>query len=280
MWKLENKTICDGKCKHARIDTEKVIVMKEVMKVIRTLIAELPNLEWMCMLQGIKEGDTYLVNGITIPEQEVTSSHVEFTSEGDKQAQETRNIGWIHSHNNMGAFLSNDDMSTASQNEITIVINNKFETKSVVTKKLPCGEKAIVDIMLIMEQEADEETIEIIKRNIKEKKYVQTNNFRTITDYTNKEFSNSERPKGMSKKEFKRRKREQEAILKEHGIQTSNYYTDMIQVCQWCKCDILEYQEALETEAGIMHTKCYVEYNQYKKQGFAEVDFYDGKILN
>lgn len=271
-WKFEENTAtCDGKCTHNGTE-KKVIITEKAEKQIRTMLKNIPKLEWMAILKGTEEGNNIKVTGIELPEQEATKGHIEVTKDGSIQAQEVKDkIGWIHSHNNMQAFFSQNDKETASQHRISIVINNKLETKGLIKETRPCGTKALeeIEIRTEREMEDDEEILKEIKEKVKEKEY-------KVTSYTwdgygfKKEENNrwkgenteawekywndmEKRPKGMPKKQWKEIKKAKKEEQLEALEGKSKGWTGE---CQYCMQKITEDETAVFKSGLLYHEVC------------------------
>ena len=229
-WTFEqNHAICDCSCPEQK-KTKEVIITKEVLDKITTLTRRIDKLEWMAMLQGHETETNIVITQLTIPEQEATPAHIELTSKGDKQAQETRNIGWIHSHNNMDAFFSKNDYNTASQNKISIVLNNKLEMKALTLVELTCKRKALIETKVHLEVIEDPSFIKVIKDRIKEK----------IINTVTKEPDKTHQTKLMKKKT-----KELEGI-----------HTGWTGTCTFCQTQIKEYEESVFTNNRLYHLEC------------------------
>lgn len=254
-WTFENnEAICNKKC--PRQENRRTIIIKDnAMNKIKILTRQVRNIEWMAMLQGKEEKDgTIIIEEITIPEQIGQKSHIELTAEGDKEAQETENIGWIHSHNTMETFFSKNDIQTASQNKVSIVTNNKLEMTAKVLETLPCGEKALIEAEVETETKEDNKLIQIIKNKIREKAEIITYQIqeRLPTTGQTKLATIETRPQGMSRKEWKQRKR-LERLEELEGIQTGWTGT-----CSHCQSKIKEYEETVFKNGRLYHIECII----------------------
>lgn len=168
-WRFEeNKKCTNGKCPKATTNKE-ITIKDKAQRQIRTLLNEISTQEWMAILKGKEEEEEIIVEELYIPEQETEAAHISLTTKGDIEANEQQGIGWIHSHNNMATFFSENDINTASQNRISIVVNNKQEMKALIKEKLPCGEEALIEIPVKQTYLYDKETLKAIKEKIKEK---------------------------------------------------------------------------------------------------------------
>lgn len=147
-----------------------IILKTKAIDQIKMLIKELPELEWMALLIGKELETVYVIEELIIPEQESQKAHIELTKQGDLESSKINNIGWIHSHNTMEAFFSENDIETASQNDISIVTNNKLKMKAIITKTLPCGRQALVETKVKEEERKDNNFIRTIKEKIKERR--------------------------------------------------------------------------------------------------------------
>lgn len=182
VWNIGSVCISDSKCPEIEKTTMTVLLTKKAEAKISHLLKVSPSLEWMAMLLGRRAEITYVIDDIEVFEQENTSGHTELTPEGDKQLAAFRKkneiFGWIHSHCDMSAFQSADDIDTANMHTVSITINNKRETYCTVKTKLPCGKDALIETPVVFEFESPEPTfIDRVKQLVKEKIYnVQYNN--------------------------------------------------------------------------------------------------------
>lgn len=152
-WNNENQQADDTtECKHIKQATEKIIIKHEVVQKIRFINRKMKTLEWMATLQGNYRKQTYYITDLKIMQQQVTATHVEPTIQGAQEIAQQDNIGWIHSHNNMQVFFSQDDKDTAHQSKISIVTNNKLEFKAMIKIRLPCGTTKIKEIPVITQK--------------------------------------------------------------------------------------------------------------------------------
>lgn len=112
-----------------------ISIKPEAFGKIAFLLTKYRNVEWAadCIGNKTKNGK-YIVKDIYVYEQQVTK-----TSVLRKECPLKGTIGTIHSHNTMKAFLSHDDMETAKNHFITIVINNNMEMKAVAKVETECG---------------------------------------------------------------------------------------------------------------------------------------------
>lgn len=174
-WAFEgNDCIEDGKCPEMSRKI-KVILSKKTQEQIKTLLRMFPNLEWMGALIGkeVTPKEEYYIENIKIFEQKVNGASVELTDKGNEEKARTLNIGWIHSHNSMGAFLSSTDIMTAKQNIISIVVNNKLEFDGRCKIKVSClgGKDALLPIEILYQVENDKETEELANALIIREEY-------------------------------------------------------------------------------------------------------------
>lgn len=269
-WKFEeNKLECGGKCPHK--GTKKEILIKEnVLEQIRTLTEEVSETEWMAILQGDEKEDKITITGLYIPEQETQKGHIEVTPKGSIEAQEVPNkIGWIHSHNNMGVFFSTNDIETASQNKVSIVVNNKLEAKALTIDTKPCGTNMLEETPVKAERtQKDTNLIKAIKEKIKEKakEVITWDGYGWQTSRQKQEKADEpKRPAGMSKKEWKRVKkleREIQRRLKASGEDNrKGMDTDIPEIgwtgtCQHCLTKVSENEEAIFKDGLLYHKEC------------------------
>ena len=97
------------------------------------------------------------IQQIKLFEQEVTSVTTELTDKGNEQMANEKLIGWVHSHNTMSVFLSSVDTETANFNALSLVVNNKMEFFAKAQDTLPCGKKALLETIVILETNEDKE---------------------------------------------------------------------------------------------------------------------------
>ena len=173
-WNIGSVCISDDKCPEIAKTTMRVVLNKKAEAKISHLLKVSPSLEWMAMLLGKQVETTYVIEDIEVFEQENTSGHTELTPEGDKQLAAFRKkneiFGWIHSHCDMSAFQSNDDIDTANMHTVSITINNKRETYCTVKTKLPCGKEALIVTPVVFEYDVPETGfITRVKELVKEK---------------------------------------------------------------------------------------------------------------
>jgi len=161
----------DETCPYTNKDV-KIIVKEKATKKIQCLIRIINENEWFAYLLGKKINDyEYVVEDIFVPEQECTSVHTEVSINGRLSVinSEIRSqiVGWIHSHNNMNVFFSQEDEHNAIGHDISIVVNNAFENKAIVRLKLPCGAITKANANVDFEYEENEEFKNEIKSKIK-----------------------------------------------------------------------------------------------------------------
>lgn len=251
----ENTREHDGKCVNCKVD-EIIIITKKAERQIRTLTKHIRYKEWMAILVGRKEKNAYIIEEMILPEQETQMSHIEVTKDGSIEAQEIENkIGWIHSHNNMGVFFSQNDLETASQQKISIVVNNKLEMKAIIKIQRPCGAESLEEIDITTEnrEEDDEETLKMIKEKVREKKEQ-----KTMQDYgfeydETRGYWKPARDKrettrrGRRKAEKERRRRLEEL----EGISIGWEGT-----CQQCQSKINRHEETIFRNGMLYHLEC------------------------
>jgi len=96
--------------------------------------------EWLAYLQGQFNAETnrYTIERCYFPPQVVTGGHVEVDTDYEPLAG---TVGAIHSHVNMAAFWSGEDMAHSNW-PVEIVINARCEYEALVRMKLECGKWA------------------------------------------------------------------------------------------------------------------------------------------
>lgn len=265
-WKFEeNMKTCDGKCPHK--EEKKTIIIKErAANQIKTLTRRVSKLEWMAILQGEDKGKEIIIESLEIPEQEAQIGHIEVTKEGSKQAQEVeKKIGWIHSHNSGGVFFSRNDLETASQHKVSIVVNNSHEAKAIVKTRKPCGEEMLEEANIVTETMEEEELVKKIEERIKEKK--QTNmteryewngygwsKTRTLKELVGEEETKEgKKPKGISRKEWKKMSKEEKRRKLEELNGAKVNWTG---TCTHCKSRIKVHEEAIFRNGSLYHAEC------------------------
>jgi len=172
-WEFEQpKLIDDGKCPCATKKV-KVVMSQESFDQCRILCEEYPELEWMAALIGqeTKDGDTVYVQELKLMEQEVSGSTVELTDEGNVQFANTKNVGWIHSHNTMDVFLSPTDIKTAGQSRLSLCVNNAMKICGRARRSMGCGYDMLLDVNIQIHTDIDkkyrEDFVKVAKEMIK-----------------------------------------------------------------------------------------------------------------
>lgn len=170
-------------------EEESVVITQKVEKKIKYLLEkyEEDRLEWMAALIGNKREDgKWIVEDISIMEQEVTSTHVQPTNDGQEELARLENcIGWIHSHHNMKAYFSGTDWETVEMYDVSICVNNDMDFFAACLREVDCpqtnahGKKVIKKLTVFMQsdvlsEEEQKELDDLCEKNIKEKVYVVT----------------------------------------------------------------------------------------------------------
>ena len=150
-----------------RCDKEDTIITltTEFIGKCRGFVEEYKDSEWAGVIIGqtpSKKNPVFVCETFIVPEQEV----------GEARADPKENlegISIIHSHNKMGAFFSPDDIKTASNYPLSLVVNNDLEFKAKVRQQLTCGAYLVGEAKIqyhvpIIQPTAEE------KAKIKEKK--------------------------------------------------------------------------------------------------------------
>lgn len=143
-------------------ETIECLIEKRAEKQIKALCKQYEDLEWLAGLIGYEDEEGIRITEIKLFEQEVSGGYVELTNKGSEEMAKTKTIGWIHSHNKMGVFFSSTDVKTSSFNQVSIVVNNKFEITGRTILKTTWGKQIFVPLTIYTERE-DTETDPIIK---------------------------------------------------------------------------------------------------------------------
>lgn len=132
MWTgIETVDAC-GRCKR---ENTIISLTPEFVGKCRGFVEEYKDLEWAGVIRGqlpAPKNPVFVCENFIVPEQEV----------GEASADPTENlqgIGIIHSHNRMNAFFSPDDLKSASNYPLSLVVNNDLEFKAKVRRQLACG---------------------------------------------------------------------------------------------------------------------------------------------
>jgi len=163
-WKEEIELVC-SECPEVKEIKPKIILKQKALMKIVALLHKFQHIEWGAYCIGSKDEEAYYIEDLKVPKQEVDKSNVEF-----KESKFPKNcIGWIHSHNDMEAFLSSTDKSSASIYEVTLVVNNKLEFAAAVKIKLSCGRFALAEATteLEIENEIQDELSNIVEKKQK-----------------------------------------------------------------------------------------------------------------
>ena len=156
-WDVDVKPLAE-ECKCSAESKTKIVVSEKTLRQIKTLCSKFPDLEWMAELVGKQEDDgSYVVDELQLFEQEVMGASVEYTSKGNVDKSKIASLGWIHSHNKMGAFLSGTDIKTASFSLISLVVNNEMQFGGKIKKTMPCGEQVLKDVEVFTEFGLDDD---------------------------------------------------------------------------------------------------------------------------
>lgn len=189
--KVDNPSTEDGKCPHFETEV-RVMLSERAYAQTASLCSKYQELEWMAGLLGkiedSEDKDKKRLINITVDrlilfEQEVTGSTVELTKKGNEDMSRVRTIGWIHSHNTMGVFLSSVDMATAGFSTISICVNNKLEFFAKYTLKLPCETYAYIQAEVLTKPKRDEKILKLADKLISEKKSIVISYNNDIPEY-------------------------------------------------------------------------------------------------
>ena len=119
---------------------------------IEVLSEEVGNLEWLGYLLGQApvEGKVFHIEGIEVPEQEVTAGSVDVT----KPLNRPDVLGTVHLHPmGGGAFLSTtDDTFVGGNHPVTISFNHAGVYKAVVKKMLPCQASVLIEAKVVVDK--------------------------------------------------------------------------------------------------------------------------------
>ena len=153
-----------------RCDTEitKVTLTAGFIGKCRGFVEEYKDSEWAGVIIGqtpSTKNPVFVCETFIVPEQEVGETRAD-------PKEDLEGIGIIHSHNKMGAFFSPDDLKTASNYPISLVVNNDLQFKAKVRQQLTCGAYLVGEAKIqyqvpIIEPTAEEKAK--IKEGIKEK---------------------------------------------------------------------------------------------------------------
>ena len=139
----------------------KLIFSMEAFSKIVILTKKISDYEWGAYLVGEQlDSKTFYIKDLVIPKQKVSRASVEFEEENFPE----NCIGWIHSHNNMKAYLSETDISTASVYKVSVVVNNDLQFAAGCKIQLSCGRVGIIvteDPEVELEAEIDTSNIVI-----------------------------------------------------------------------------------------------------------------------
>ncbi len=143
---------------------------------IEALSKEVNNLEWLGYLLGKvnEKGDSFLVEDIEIPEQEVTAGSVDVLVPSNKPEV----IGTVHLHPGTGdGFLSGTDETYIGGNHaVTISYNHSGKYRAVVKHTLPCHASILVDAKVLIDTPAPQGLTEFVLQateKIKQRVYTQ-----------------------------------------------------------------------------------------------------------
>ena len=160
------EVIRDGKCPCVNMTHEVDIEKKAYIQIV-TLCQKYPKLEWIAGIEGYQTDEKTIIKSIILFEQKVTSSHCEYTPEGQIEKAKVKLVGWIHSHNNMDVFFSEEDYKTASQNSLSLCVNNRLQFFGKYLIKSKCGYLALVNIKITCQLEIDHDIIAQAEKLIK-----------------------------------------------------------------------------------------------------------------
>lgn len=170
------------------------LIEKKAEKQIKALCEQYKDLEWLAGLIGYEDQEGIRITEIILFEQEVSGAYVELTNKGSEDMAKTKTIGWIHSHNKMGVFFSGTDIKTSSFNQVSLVVNNKFEIIGRTIIKTIWDKKVFVPLGIFTEKEEKEEEpiIKEAKSLIKEKTIPTTITFDERKDKNNHKITEYE----------------------------------------------------------------------------------------
>ena len=133
-------------CPHMKPKEKPEIVMPYHIWAQALALTKAIDTEWSGYLDAERdETNTWLITGLTIPKQEVTGSHFE-------PKETLPACGVIHSHVDMAATFSPNDVEHINSNhDFSIVVNKKEETSAVVRRKLPCGAFGLIVADVVIE---------------------------------------------------------------------------------------------------------------------------------
>jgi len=163
---------------------KKIIISPKILAILKKLLKEYSSLEFLIYVYGEEKDDDIYLREYYIPIQEVSSANVDVDWSKQTIPLELNGykiLGSIHSHNNMSAFLSQNDRESHNF-KIEGVVNNKLEWKIAVRFKAPCG-KELITTNVDVDYEIDMDINEI-KNRIKERTYT----YKDIHRYTSQEY--------------------------------------------------------------------------------------------
>ena len=131
-----------------RLEELRIDIDPKVWAKIHELYRSLPNLEWLALLEGQREGMSIHITDIFVPKQEVTSTFVEVDETDEEYILFTAThpvVAVIHSHNDMSAFHSSTDDAYLFAADLSLVIG-RDGVKGFMLTELPCGHKVVVEI--------------------------------------------------------------------------------------------------------------------------------------
>lgn len=169
-WNMENTNCVKDECPELEIECN-ILLSDKVRHQIRTLLKAYPELEWIAALVGKAKNGDFMVEELRLVDQKVTGTTTLATKDGNKELAKMKDIiGWIHSHNEMKAEMSDFDWDTSEMYPLGMVVNNDFEFDALVKKKVTCGREAIVqaEVNMHVDFEEDKNLIEEAKKLIQE----------------------------------------------------------------------------------------------------------------
>jgi len=152
-----------------------VEIPADVDNKVRSMMREFKGTEWLAYLRGqiFEENEEWdfiaVIDDLIVPEQEVSYASVEVK----KYPDDEEIIGSIHSHHNMGSFLSStDETYLVGNHRITLVISDKNNYVGKMRATAPCGDIVSIEAEVVVIYPNNEEFVREAKKKITHKTIV------------------------------------------------------------------------------------------------------------
>ena len=164
--------VCTEDCPEKKA---KIVLSEKAQKQIKTLLRKYPEQEWLAGLRGVETESGFQIDSIFLVEQVNTSVKTDPTPAGAVELN--KGIGWIHSHNKMGVFFSEDDRTTALNYPVSIVVNNAEDYTGKIKRQMSCGRTLMLESGVFLQYSDDEDLLKQTEELIQKKESFSVHDF-------------------------------------------------------------------------------------------------------